>query len=154
MPDKIFQATDLVRNRTDVLAAARLGRARLRDTDGTSLVMLPEGRLVALEELAEWSTAHLRLSQLLCHDRRPSINELGSLAWLRVFDVDDLREFLSDLEEALVAAHADQDVAALRSCLEEWRVTARQLEDPLRRSVLLGKLQSDDLVEALKPDDQ
>ncbi|TCO64247.1 DUF6247 family protein [Actinocrispum wychmicini] len=154
MSDEIFQTSDLATRRTDVVKAARAGVARVRDKDGTSLVMLPEGELDALQELADWSAAHLRLEALLRRETRPTVAELGDLAWLRVFDDDDLAEFMAELQDVLIAAHADKSAAALHTCIHAWRVTARQLEDPLRREVLLrGKLEAGDLVGASRPAD-
>lgn len=151
--DTIFQPTDLVQRRTEFLAAARQGGARLRDKDGTSLVMLPESRVRLLEELDLWSTACMRLEALLDRGVMPSVAELGDLAWLRVFDTDDLKEFVADLHEALVAARADEEPRAITSLLRDWRATASQLSDPLRRSVLLGDaVEATDLVEAARPD--
>ncbi len=152
MTDTIFQASDLANKRTELLSAARSGLARLRDKDGTSLVMLPESKLRLLEVLSEWSRALLRLEALISRGVTPSISDLGELAWLRVFDAEDLQEFMSDLQASLVAAHADGDVATLDECLHAWRTTARQLEDPLRRSVLLGRHEPADFVEAGRPD--
>jgi hypothetical protein len=152
MSDSIFQPTDLAQRRVEFLEAAREGVARLRDKDGTSLVMLPERRLRLLEELAEWSNAHLRLEELLRRGGTLTVGDLGPLAWLRVFDREDLTKFLQELHDALVAAHADNDSRTLDACLHAWRVTASQLEDPLRRSVLLGDVGQDDLVEVDRPD--
>src|SRR4051812_37609933 len=97
MSDVIYQSSDLAARRVEFLDSARAGRARLRDKDGTSLVMLPESQLQVLEALAEWSSAHLRLETLLKRGTRPSIADLGSLAWLRAFDLDDLSSFLEEL---------------------------------------------------------
>ncbi|MFB6855861.1 hypothetical protein ACFCWV_25715 [Streptomyces sp. NPDC056341] len=151
--DVIFQSTDLAtQRRTEFLDAARSGLARLRDKNGTSLVMLPERHLQLLEELRKWSSVHLRLERLLARpDFRPTVQELGDLAWLRVFDCEDLREFAEELGEAIVAADSDNDAAVLHECLDAWKTTARQLEDPMRRSVLLGKGVVPDLVEAERP---
>jgi len=153
MTDTIFQASDLAgTKRVEFLDAARGGQARLRDRDGMSLVMLPESTLRLLEALTRWWEAYTRLDNLL---RRatdvPSARELGDLAWLRSVDRDDMDEFLSDLHEALVAASADRDLAVLDSCIKAWRITARQLEDPLRRSVLLGSHADSDFIEVQEP---
>ena len=149
----IFQATDLAQRRTEFLAAARDGGARLRDKDGTSLVMLPESHVRLLEELSDWSTAYMRLESLVRRGSQPTVSDLGDLAWLRVFDLDDLREFVAELHEVLVAARADDSTRAIDDMIRDWRVTAEQLSDPLRRSVLLEELSVDDLVEAAEPHD-
>ncbi len=148
----IFKVTDLAQSRTDLLDAARSGRARVRDIDGTGLVMLREDELLLLELLADWARAHSRLQRLLQLERDPKVSELGDqLAWLRVFDADDLKEFAAELDDALVAARADGDATPLTECIRAWKVTARQLEDPLRRSVLLGKHKAEDYVDVERP---
>jgi len=152
MSNIIFQPTDLAQKRVQVLEAARTGGARVRDKDGTSLVMLPESRLRLLEQLADWGTAGLRLEQLLARATRPTVADLGALGWLRVFDDEDQREFLDELQQALLAAHADEDLGVLDGCVLAWRTTARQLEDPLRRSVLMGHLDATDLEDVDRPD--
>lgn len=151
MSDVIFQPTDLANRRLEFLDAARSGQARLRDKDGTSLVMLPESRLRLLETLAKWWQAYTRLESFLHRSELPRAGELGELAWLRSFERDDLSEFVNELYDALVAADADGDTAALDDCIRGWRTTARQLEDPLRRSVLLGPHVPEDYVEAADP---
>ena len=60
---------------------------------------------------------------------------------------------MSELHDALVAATADEDTAALDDCIRAWHITARQLEDPLRRSILVGPHVPEDYVEASEPDD-
>jgi hypothetical protein len=151
MSDTIFQASDLAKKRTEVLAAARSGVARVRDKDGTGYVMLPEGRLTLLEALTRWQQALIRLETLLRRGTTPTISDLGDLAWLRGFDLEDVREFVDELRDALVAAHADGDTAALEDCLRSWRATARQLADPLRRAVLHGSHQPEDFDEVSEP---
>ncbi|MEV0591336.1 hypothetical protein [Nonomuraea cavernae] len=148
----IYQASDLANKRTEIIDRARHGLAQIRDKDSTSLVMLPERRLRMLEEIAKWSLAHMRLEELLRREAAPpNVTDLGDLAWLRVFELDDLREFVDELHAVLVAAHSDEDPSVLEECIRAWRITARQLEDPLRRSVLLGRHDPDDFTEAEPP---
>lgn len=151
MNNVIFQSSDLATQRVEFLNAARAGRALLRDKDGTSLVMLPEQRLEVLEQYAQWSQVHLRLTSLISSGKRLSVSELGDLAWLRVFDIDDITEFAGELHNALIAGLSDSDVAPIAETINAWRVTARQLEDPLRRSVLLGRHDAGDLEEVSEP---
>ena len=153
MPEMIFQASDLQTKRTEFLAAAREGRAVLRDKDGTGYVMVPESQLNYLELMAKWSQALGRLEVLARREWPAAINDLGDLAWLRVFDLDDLQEFIGELKDVLTSTYADQDAAILQQCLRDWRITARQLEDPLRRSVLLSSNSVEDFVEAPRPAD-
>lgn len=151
MESVIFQTSDLAKRRTTVLDAARAGRALVRDGDGSGLVMLPESELAVLEGFARWSQSLQRLNVLIAAERDVSVAELGDLAWLRVFDRDDQREFADELHEALIAGLADQDLSPVADIVAAWRLTARQLEDPLRRSVLLGAGDVDDFVEASEP---
>jgi hypothetical protein len=101
--------------------------------------------------MARWSAVHLRLEELIRRGVMPSVSDLGELAWLRAFDVQDLGEFVEELHEALVVANADQDPSRLEECVSAWRVTARQLEDPLRRRILLGERSDSDFEEAPRP---
>src|SRR3979411_3310398 len=55
MSDVIFQSSDLANKRVEVLDAARAGLARVRDKDGTSLVMLPEADPDIMKENNHWS---------------------------------------------------------------------------------------------------
>lgn len=150
--ETIFQLTDLAQRRTEFVEAARRGGARLRDKDGTSLVMLPESRVLVLEGLSLWNSAYLRLEQLIRRGETPTVSDFGELAWLRAFDSDDLNEFVSDLHDALVAARADDNLEVIEALVHEWRVTAAQLSDPLRRSILTGTMDPDrDLATAHRP---
>lgn len=151
--DMIFQPTDLAGSRrVEFLDAARQGLARLRDKDGTSLVMLPERQLQLLEALRTWTFLCIRLDEIIATGKQPTIAELGDLAWLRVFEKADLEEFAAELHEALIAANSDNDIAPVFQALDAWRRTARQLEDPLRRSVLMGEKDISDFVDAGRPE--
>jgi hypothetical protein len=149
----IFQASDLAKDRTKFLDAARTGRALVRDKDGTGLVMLPEAELEVLEGYARWSQVHQRISSFLESKREITVSELGDMAWLRVFDRDDIAMFASELHESLVAGLSDLDLSATAETIAAWRTTSRQLEDPLRRSVLVGAKDPSDFVEAARPDE-
>ena len=147
----IFQSSDLARERTKVISAARAGRAVVRDKDGTGLVMLPEADLAVLEGYAKWSQILQRLRAFLQTGREVSLAELGELAWLRFFDLDDRREFAEELHNCLIAGLADHDLTAVNEAVHAWQVTARQLEDPLRRTVLLGMADAEDFAEVTGP---
>ena len=149
--DVIYQASDLATKRREFLDAARAGRAHIRDTDGTDLVALRAHDLRVLEELAYWSAQHRNLSRLLRDAEVPGVAQLADLAWLRVFDREDLTAFLEELQDCLIAASADGDTRVLRDAVEAWRVTAQQLEDPLRRSVLFARHDPSDFEQVPRP---
>jgi hypothetical protein len=52
--DMIYTASDLDRKRREVADAARRGLARIRDTDGMSLVILPAHHYEVLETVSCW----------------------------------------------------------------------------------------------------
>lgn len=151
MPNNIFQASDLANQRVEVLDAARSGRARVRDKDGTGLVMLRESELEVLEGYAAWSQKLQRLTDLLASDGELNVRSLGDLAWLRAFDRDDIRAFADELLQSLIAGLADGDLEPVDETVRAWRVTARQLEDPLRREVLLSHRTDADFIDASAP---
>lgn len=151
MEKVIFQATDLSRERTRFLEAARNGRARVRDKDGMGLVMLPESELDVLEGFAEWSQRLNRLNALIEAGRTGSADLLGDLAWVRTLDLEDVRELAADLHQALVVGLADRTLDEVEQTVADWRITARQLEDPMRRSVLLGQDNMSEYTDAEEP---
>jgi len=135
MSDKIFQVSDLKNDRIAVMDAARSGGATIRDTDGRSIAMLPAAKLDVYRKFAEWSQRLERVTEA-AKIGNPTVGALGDLAWARVFDADDLAEFAEELHTVLMAALADEDFGLLEEVVNDWRVTARQLSDPLRASVL------------------
>lgn len=138
--DTIFQASDLASTkRREFLDAARGGRAHLRDTDGTDLVTLRARDLDVLDDLAFWSNHQRRLALLLARSEDPSLLDLGDIAWLRVFDREDMKAFVDELQDCLIASFADNDTKLLRDAVNAWRITAQQIEDPLRRAILTGR---------------
>lgn len=153
MPEEtIYQPSDLAgAKRTEFLQKAREGSARVRDKDGTSLVMLPESHVSWLRLVATWSGHLLRLRELLARESLPSLGDLGDLAWLRVFDRDDLNEFVDEIQQVLIASIADENADALEEAVRAWRVTAKQIDDPLRRAVLTGEFSLTDYVAVDRP---
>ena len=78
--------------------------------------------------------------------------EWGDLAWLRVLDNDDLSTFCEDLANELIIDASEDDFTGLDCLIREWRATAGQLEDPLRKRILLSsELEKADFTEAQAP---
>ena len=151
MRDKIFQASDLTgAKRREFLEVAKVGRAHLRYTDGTGIVALPERELELLEQIAYWSAELRRISSLIDSGEPITVVRLDRLAWLRVFERDDMRLFVEELEDALIAATADHNVGIIEEVEQAWRVTAAQLEDPLRREVLTSRFDSRNFRDAVE----
>ncbi|MGH8009314.1 MAG: hypothetical protein ACREQ3_20180 [Candidatus Binatia bacterium] len=149
MPGVIFQPTDLAGSkRREFLDAAKAGRARLRDSDGTSIVALPESELELLDQLAHWSAEHRRLTSLLDAGGPLTVAALGSLAWIRALDRDDQIAFADELQEVLILAMSMHDASSIPEVVHAWRVTASELEDPARRDVLLGRFDQQNYTDA------
>ena len=136
-----YQASDLAgAKRREFLQAARAGAARLRDTDGTSLVMVPQAAFDTLGQLNRWASRYLQVEAALERrraERRPA--DFGELAWLEVFDEDDLRTFRHEFHEALIRAVASETAEPVDTCVLDWRTTAKALSDEKRRHILTGK---------------
>lgn len=135
----IYKASDLTSKRRELLDAARLGFAQIRDTDGTGLVMLPQGRFDFLRALREQFGRFIALEGTLerpAKDRRAT--DFGEFAWLTAFDEDDQRSFRLELLDALVQSLASDSVEPADRCVDEWRTTARALSNEKSRRILTG----------------
>jgi hypothetical protein len=145
----IYTASDLDRKRREVTDAARRGVARIRDTDGMALVLLPARHYEVLDAVSRW---HDRLDVAERARAKPSSGrvprDFGDLTWLRHFDDGDLATFISEVRAAVSVAYHDDDLTELDQLVRDWRTTADELADPARRHVLLGAFAEDDFVEA------
>ena len=126
-----YQPTDLTTSkRRDFLEEARVGVARLRNSDGETLVALPERDLNALVELRSYTLAFLSLENAMSRarsDRRPT--DFGELAWATAFDEEDLAEFRSEYADGLANALAERSVDRLEQNIHAWRLTSDLLRD-------------------------
>lgn len=149
-----YLPTDLQRRYRTVLDAARAGQARVRDQDGTNLLVLPEQRVEALRQLVH-AAANLALVERVLENGGTPLDAhlLGDWTWLRVFDGEDLREFVADLREAIAVGAGEESSEVLDAQLHAWRVSARQLEDPIKGRILLGRPAAEDFVEVSAPGD-
>ena len=149
----IFQASDLNQRGRAVLDAARAGEARVRDKDGLSLLVLPERRVRALSAVvqAAINLAVVELALALPPERRAP-HEYGEWTWLRSLDEEDLAEFVGEMREVLIVAGREEAPERLEETLQSWRATARALEDPIARGILLGEHRAEDFVEVSRPE--
>jgi hypothetical protein len=156
----IFQASDLSRRGRAVLDTARDGLARIRDTDGESLIVAREEayeamrqQLLVFRELADAMASYITLDRAIDHEhRRPALAEFGSWTWVRHLPADDTAEFVRDISEALYASCRELSAIPLAEVVEAWRASAEALSDPLSRETLLGQSSADDYVEAARPE--
>jgi hypothetical protein len=147
----IYQPSDLNRRYRRVLQDARAGAARIRDNDGTALVIVPERRFQALRSVAEAAANLAGLQRALDERRSPTLADFGAWTWLRVLDPDDLRTFVAEVQEAVMLAGREESAGPLEETLRAWRLTAEQAGDPVRDAILLGTHRPEDFVEARRP---
>ena len=164
MPGATYLPTDLQRCYRLVLDQAKSGQARVRDLDGTSVLLLPEAEvellrrvtaaaanLAAVDGVLERMEGREGVERVAVASAQPDLLQYGDWTWLRVFDRDDLRAFARDVREAVIVAVRERSTALLEEELRAWRVTAAQAEDPLLRAVLEAGPLEDDFVEVRRP---
>lgn len=148
-----YQPTDLTTSkRRDFLEEARVGVARLRDSDGETLVALPERDLNVLVELRSYTLAFLSLENAMSRaraDRRPM--DFGELAWATAFDDEDLAELRAEYADGLANALAERSVERLQGILRAWHLTSDLLRDTEAMARVNADLDLDD-VEVTSPD--
>jgi hypothetical protein len=164
MPATTYLPTDLQRRYRLVLDQAKAGEARVRDLDGTNVLLLPEAEVEVLRRVNAAAANLAAVERVL--DRledgeglergpgasaRPDLLQYGDWTWLRVFDPRDLRAFVRDVREAVIVAVRERSTALLDEELRAWRVTAEQAEDPLLRAVLEAGPSEDDFIEVPRP---
>lgn len=154
MTAAIYTVSDLSRRRTDLLGEARKGLARIRDLDGTSLVMLPELRYEVDKVVADFASQVLSLARLVrgTPAAERTVYDFGELAWLHRFDDEDLVTFAEEATEAILLSLRRQTLEPLEELEIAWRATAEAIEDNVRREVLLGSVADEDFTEVSRPE--
>ncbi len=141
-PTRIFQPTDLRRDRAFIDAARDHGRAPLRDTDGVALVLLSEHELAGLERSARrmrvLGSADTAVVDLLVNKRVPDL-----WPWLTTFDEDDQMEFGREVVEALRIDWNDDDADELAAVVAAWRESGAAVRDAERYTALVEPIQID-----------
>ncbi len=147
--ERIYQPSDLAgTGRKQFVADALRDRARLRSSDGESLVMLREARLQHVAAVRDYAIALLTVTTAIKRPRdERRASDYGDWAFISVFDDDDIEEFLDEINEAVVRAASGEDHADVERLLREWRMSARTLSDPVAREILAGRTSDDDWVE-------
>jgi hypothetical protein len=151
----VFQSSDLNRSGRAILDAAREGQARVRDKDGLGLVMVTETRFSAFWALADAAAtlAALDLALEEAPTGTPAVYSLGSWAWLREFDAEELHDFRKEMRLALFVGFSEESDARVQETLRCWRASAEALADPVQRSLIEnGGLNAEDFVEVERPE--
>jgi hypothetical protein len=154
MSTETYLPVDLQQRYRAILDEARAGEARVQDSDGTNLLLLPESRVEVLRQVstaaANLAAVEAVLESMATHC--PSASEFGEWDWLQVFDAEDLREFVRDIREAVVVGVREESATLLEGQLRDWRTTAHQASDPLFRRILEGGAAEEDFVEVQRPE--
>jgi len=136
--DRIYQTSDLAgAARKEFIEEARRGRAHLRTPEGEALVMLREAQLDHLSAMGEYALSYFMLDNALTRpraDRRAA--DFGDWAFIEVFDDDDISEFQTEMNAALMRAASGADTSIIEMTLDAWRRSARTLADPIAREIL------------------
>ena len=147
--DRIYQPSDLAGNhRKTFIAEALDSQARLRSTDGESLIMMREARLEHVAAVRDHAVSYLTLDMALRRprkQRRPG--DYGPWAFLDAFEDEDIEEFQQEVNDAIVRAASGRDHSPVERLLHEWRMSAETLSDPVAREILDGRSSDEDWVE-------
>src|SRR5205809_7392829 len=110
-----YLPTDLQRRYRAILDEARAGGARVRDLDGTTILMLPEAEVQVLRRVSVAAANLATIERLIeaMPGRRPELPEYGEWSWLRIFEVDDLRDFVREMRDAIIVAAHEGSTALL-----------------------------------------
>lgn len=155
----VHHPTELSQQYRVVLDEARKeGVARIRDKDGTSLLILPEERLSHVERDLELAREVLAvfvvcraISRALQAEDLPLNTDIEGWGFLREFDASDLAELRDELSDTAFQAWLGRDLGGLRKAVRAWSTTAEVLRDDLARSTLLGTPELDAFVDVDRP---
>lgn len=155
----IHQSSELNARYRQILDEAKAtGLARLRDSDGTAILIMPESVIASLEGGRESSAiivscirSLLPLERAVVGGVQPSLRDLGDWPWLEEFDLADLGEFVEEMRGSLERALPTLDATPIVQSLTGWRTTADAMSDPLSRETLLGANHEKDYVEVGRP---
>jgi len=152
--DRIYQTSDLTgAARKEFIEEARRGRAHLRTPEGDALVMLREAQLDHLAAMREYALCYLMLDNAITRprtDRRAA--DFGDWAFIEVFEDDDISEFRTEMNAALMRAASSADTGIIEETLDAWRRSARTLADPIAREILHGSVDEAVWTELERPD--
>lgn len=153
MSDVTYIPSDLPSRYRAILDEAKAGGARVRDSDGTTILLLPEADVRALRTVSAAATNLAVVERVAdqMSSRRPGASDYGEWSWLDVFDADDLSDFVREIREAIIVGAREGSAELLDEQLRAWRLTAQQAGDPLFRAVLHAGASEEDFVEVVRP---
>ncbi|MDN5564182.1 MAG: hypothetical protein L0G49_10505 [Luteococcus sp.] len=145
----IYQSSDLAGpRRKEILENAQKGGAIIRTTSGEPVSMVPTERLEHLASLRDNARNYLMLESALDRPRdQRRAADFGGWAFAVALDEEQLAEFRTEMNDAMMRACAGTDVVA--DLVEQWRAAAE-----LMASGVLDDLDDDAFVEAGRPEEQ
>ena len=153
MGDTTYHPADLQSCYRTILDEAKAGEARVRDSDGTTILLLPEADVLAVRRVRAAATnlaaVERAVEAIETHGRESA--DLGDWGWLHALDAADLREFVDEMRAAIVVGAREGSSDLLDEQLAAWKVTAAQADDPIFRSILRGGANEEDFVEVGRP---
>ena len=151
--DRIYRASDLNRRGREVLDAARLSGARIVDTDGTSMVLVPERVLEQTVDRLAMETMLVAAMRAWRELAGGSDVTVEALRWVNRLDADDRATFAEEVVAAFDEAGRTSDPTPLRILLYEWEVTARLPYDKQLNARLAAGFEPGSYAEVERPVD-
>ncbi len=122
--DRIYRASDLNRRGREVLDTARTSGARIVDTDGTSMVMVPErvlDRAAGRLDVAVMLVAAMRAWRELEAGGDVTVD---TLRWINRLDAEDRATLAREVVAAFDEAGRTANALPLGVLLDQWETTA------------------------------
>jgi hypothetical protein len=112
-----FVVSDLARNRREVVDAARREPVRIRDADGTMLVLTTEAQ--ALDQAMLLSYFEVYVRAIVEHERdTPNPAVLGPISYMSDWTQQQRQMFLDDFLEALSEANRSHSAAPVTTFID------------------------------------
>lgn len=146
----IFSASELRQNRRALDAAKVDGIARVRDADGTALLVAREEAIGNALQEREWLSRVADMAlQLHAIETRPAddLPGFGDLTFVSRLDEPNRAAFVADMWEAVIEARAEASATPIHEAIADWRETSRALNDSERLAKLTAPIVADDFVE-------
>lgn len=131
VPEEIVSATELQRDMKRVLQEAEQRPVYVRRPGGTVITMVDRNSWVHATQAQDWltRTANVML-YILMRARELPAEPPTDFNWLKLFSLEDLREFTQELGEALQSASAGlRPFTDVDAVLKEWHRSAVALAD-------------------------
>lgn len=155
MATTTFTPTDVQRRYREILDLARAdGSARIRDTDGTTLILAPAANVEFHQGLARHLVDYSRFqAAYAAHAGTPATTWAAGTPYpfVAALNVDEVTEFLRELIATLLSAAETQTLEAHEGNLAAWRSTAEIVADPAVLAAALAPIDHGSVVALSEP---